>query len=83
MIGKKQFVHATAVKARSVSIASSINNANIDFSKMAVSAIAISTHVIRDGGPVTGYGFNSNARYSQSGLLCDRFIPRQASESER
>lgn len=30
----------------------------------------------RNGKPLTGYGFNSNGRYAQSGLLRDRFIPR-------
>ena len=76
-------MHVTEVKARSVSIASSINNAYIDFGEMTVSAIAISTDVIRDGGPVIGSGFNSNGHYAQSALLCDRFILRQASDSEK
>jgi L-alanine-DL-glutamate epimerase-like enolase superfamily enzyme len=34
------------------------------------------TDVVRDGRPVIGYGFNSNGRYAQSGLLKERFIPR-------
>ena len=29
-----------------------------------------------DGKPVVGYGFNSNGRYAQQGLLRERFIPR-------
>ena len=66
----------TDIQEKSVSIASSISNAYIDFSKMTVSVVAINTDVIRDGKPVIGYGFNSNGRYSQSGLLRDRFIPR-------
>lgn len=69
-------MHITDVQEKSVSIASSISNAYIDFSKMTVSVVAISTDVIRDGKPVIGYGFNSNGRYAQSGLLRDRFIPR-------
>jgi len=64
------------IKEKTVSIASEIKNAYIDFSKMTVSVIAIETDVIRDGKPVVGYGFNSNGRYAQSGLLRDRFIPR-------
>jgi len=64
------------VQEKTVSIASSIKNAYIDFSKMTVSVIAISTDVIRDGKSVIGYGFNSNGRYAQSSLLRDRFIPR-------
>src|SRR5689334_6316270 len=43
---------------------------------MDVSVVAIETDVVRDGKPVTGYGFNSNGRYAQSGLLRERFIPR-------
>ena len=59
-----------------VSIKSNISNAYIDFSKMTASVVAIITDVIRDGKPVIGYGFNSNGRYAQQGLLRERFIPR-------
>lgn len=65
-----------AVKEETVSIASEIKNAYIDFSKMTVSAVALVTDVVRNGRLVTGYGFNSNGRYAQSGLLRERFIPR-------
>ena len=43
---------------------------------MDVSVVAVVTDVVRDGAPVVGYGFNSNGRYGQGGLLQDRFIPR-------
>src|SRR6202011_2156217 len=45
--------------------------------------VAIVSNVVRDGRPVVGFGFNSNGRYAQSGLLRERFIPRllQASPS--
>lgn len=65
-----------AVKEETVSIASQIKNAYIDFSHMTVSALALVTDVIRNGRPVIGYGFNSNGRYAQGGLLRERFIPR-------
>ncbi|MEE4263320.1 MAG: hypothetical protein V2I56_11560, partial [Desulfobacteraceae bacterium] len=65
-----------SIQEKTVSIASEIKNAYIDFSKMNVSVVAIETDVVRDGKPVVGYGFNSNGRYAQSGLLRDRFIPR-------
>ena len=39
-------------------IASSIANAYIDFSKMTLSLVAVVTDVVRDGRPVLGYGFN-------------------------
>jgi len=59
-----------------VPIKSSIRNAYIDFSTMTASVVAISTDVVKDGKPVVGFGFNSNGRYSEQGLLRERFIPR-------
>ena len=43
---------------------------------MTISLVAIETDVVRDGTPVVGYGFNSNGRYGQGGLIRDRFAPR-------
>jgi L-alanine-DL-glutamate epimerase-like enolase superfamily enzyme len=57
-------------------IASSIANAYIDFSKMTLSLVAVVTDVKRDGRTVVGYGFNSNGRYGQGGLIRERFAPR-------
>jgi L-alanine-DL-glutamate epimerase-like enolase superfamily enzyme len=57
-------------------IASAIANAYIDFSKMTLSLVAVVTDVVRDGRPVIGYGFNSNGRYGQGGLIRERFAPR-------
>lgn len=57
-------------------IRSDIRNAYIDFSKMTLSLVAVVTDVIRDGRPVVGYGFNSNGRYGQGGLIRERFLPR-------
>ncbi len=57
-------------------IKSDIRNAYIDFSKMTLSLVAVVTDVIREGKPVIGYGFNSNGRYGQGGLIRERFIPR-------
>ncbi|MGC6391956.1 MAG: mandelate racemase/muconate lactonizing enzyme family protein [Alphaproteobacteria bacterium] len=59
-----------------VPIRSDIANAFVDFSSMTASIVAVVTDVIRDGKPVVGYGFNSNGRYAQQGLLRERFIPR-------
>ena len=39
-------------------------------------AAAVETDVVRDGKPVIGYGFTSNGRYAQGGILRERFIPR-------
>ena len=57
-------------------IASPIRNAYIDFSKMTTSLVAVVTNVERGGKPVVGYGFNSNGRYGQGGLIRERFRPR-------
>lgn len=57
-------------------IQSAIRNAYIDFSRMTLSLVAVVTDVMRDGEPVVGYGFNSNGRYGQGGLIRERFIPR-------
>ncbi|ODT58522.1 MULTISPECIES: mandelate racemase/muconate lactonizing enzyme family protein [Paracoccus] len=57
-------------------IASPIRNAYIDFSKMTTSLVAVVTDVIRDGQRVVGYGFNSNGRYGQGGLIRERFADR-------
>jgi L-alanine-DL-glutamate epimerase-like enolase superfamily enzyme len=59
-----------------VPIASEMANAFINFSKMDVSVVAIVTDEIRGGKPVVGYGFNSNGRYAQPGILSHRIIPR-------
>jgi L-alanine-DL-glutamate epimerase-like enolase superfamily enzyme len=64
------------IREKTVSIASPIANAYIDFSKMTCSVVAVVTDVIRDGRPVVGYGFNSNGRYGQGALMRDRFLPR-------
>ena len=66
----------TRIQVKTVSIASEIRNAFIDFSKMTVSVAALHTDIIKNGKPVIGYGFNSNGRYDQSCLLRERFIPR-------
>src|SRR5947208_6226496 len=57
-------------------IGSAIRNAYIDFSKMTTSLVALVTNVARNGKPVVGYGFNSNGRYGQGGLIRERFRAR-------
>ncbi len=57
-------------------IASPIRNAYIDFSKMTTSLVAVVTDAFLDGKRVVGYGFNSNGRYGQGGLIRERFAPR-------
>ncbi|PHR82270.1 MAG: mandelate racemase [Colwellia sp.] len=64
------------IREKTVSIASPISNAFIDFSKMTCSIVAVITDQFRDGKRVIGYGFNSNGRYGQGSLMRERFIPR-------
>jgi L-alanine-DL-glutamate epimerase-like enolase superfamily enzyme len=66
----------TEIRDIVVPIKSAISNAYISFADMTVSAIAVCTDVIRNGKAVVGYGFNSNGRYAQQGILRDRVIPR-------
>jgi hypothetical protein len=64
------------IREQTVPVASAIANAYIDFSKMTLSHVALVTDVVRDGKTVVGYGFNSNGRYGQGGLIRERFAPR-------
>jgi L-alanine-DL-glutamate epimerase-like enolase superfamily enzyme len=64
------------IRELTVPIEADMSNAFINFSKMNVSLLALVTDEKRDGRPVVGYGFNSNGRYAQGGLLRDRIIPR-------
>lgn len=66
----------TDIREKTVSIASPIANAYIDFSRMTCSVVAVVTDVVREGRPVVGYGFNSNGRYGQGALMRDRFVAR-------
>ena len=61
---------------RRVPILSDIRNAYIDFSKMTFRSLRSSPTSSATGRLVIGYGFNSNGRYAQGGLLRERFIPR-------
>jgi L-alanine-DL-glutamate epimerase-like enolase superfamily enzyme len=66
----------TAIRETTAALSSTMRNASIDFSKMTLSVVAIVTDAVRDGRPVIGYGFNSNGRYAQGGVLRERLIPR-------
>src|ERR1700744_3366000 len=69
-------VRITDIREVTQPISSAIRNAYIDFSKMTSSLVAVVTNVERDGKRVIGYGFNSNGRYGQGGLIRERFAPR-------
>ena len=68
-------MRVASVRDGVVPIASDIANAYIDFSKMTASVVAVTVED-GQGRSATGYGFNSNGRYAQPGLLRERFIPR-------
>src|SRR4029079_1185227 len=57
-------------------MASGMANAYVSFAGMTASTVAIVSDVVRAGEPVVGFGFNSNGRYAQGGLMRERFIPR-------
>jgi L-alanine-DL-glutamate epimerase-like enolase superfamily enzyme len=59
-----------------VPLRSELRNAVIAFSEMTVSIVAVVTDEWRDGRPLVGYGFHSNGRYAQAGILRTRMIPR-------
>jgi len=53
-----------------------MRNAVISFDKMTISVVAVETDVVRDGKPIVGFGFCSNGRYAQSGIIRERLVPR-------
>jgi hypothetical protein len=65
----------TEIRDIVVPIRSAISNAVISFSEMTVSAVAVHLDVVRDGRWVIGFGFHSNGRYAQQGILRERIIP--------
>jgi D(-)-tartrate dehydratase len=74
--GGRKSVRIVDIRETTTPIGSSIRNAYIDFSRMTTSLVAVVTDVVRDGRRVVGYGFNSNGRYGQGGLIRERLAPR-------
>src|SRR6478736_3357913 len=60
------------IREKTVSIASPIANAYIDFSKMTCSVVAVVTDVVRDGKPVVGYRFIARVLEADPETLIDR-----------
>ena len=67
---------------RTISVTAPMRNAVIDFSQMTTSIVAVITDVVREGQRVIGYGFSSNGRYAQAGILRERLIPRLLNASD-
>ena len=74
--GGKLSMRITAIRETTTSLSSTMRNAFIDFSKMTISVVAVETDMMRGGKPLVGFGFNSNGRYAQGGVLRERLIPR-------
>jgi L-alanine-DL-glutamate epimerase-like enolase superfamily enzyme len=72
----------TRIVEQTVPIRSEMENAVISFREMTVSAVAVMSDVVRDGRAVVGYGFSSNGRYGQSGIMQNRMIPRLLNAEE-
>ena len=64
------------IREATASISSQIQNAYVNFSQMTISVVAVESDVMRHGRRLTGYGFCSNGRYAQGGILRERLIPR-------
>jgi L-alanine-DL-glutamate epimerase-like enolase superfamily enzyme len=71
----KPVFRISAVRHRAVSLRSEIANSFISFAEMDASLVAVTSGPIQ-GRRYTGFGFSSNGRYSQGGILERRLIPR-------
>ncbi|MGZ3504953.1 MAG: enolase C-terminal domain-like protein [Vulcanimicrobiaceae bacterium] len=71
------------IQERSIPI-SRYSDPSIASGDLTTSIVAITTDIMRDSRPVTGYGFSSIGRFAQSGLIRERFAPRllRAKEAE-
>ncbi len=57
-------------------IASEIRNAYISFAAMTINLAAVEVDTGSNAPPIIGYGFSSNGRYAQTGIIEERFKPR-------
>lgn len=69
-------VRIVEIRERTIPLSSQMTNAYMSFSMMTASLVAVESDVIRDGKPVTGYGFTSPGRYGQGEIIRDRCVPR-------
>src|SRR5262245_15271457 len=64
------------IRETSIPLKSELKNSSFDFSEMTTSVVAVITDVVRDGGKVVGFAFNSTGRYACGAQMRARFIPR-------
>ncbi|HIH2655862.1 TPA: enolase C-terminal domain-like protein [Burkholderia cenocepacia] len=65
----------TAIHERAIPVSRYADPA-IPSGGLTTSVVAVVTDVVRDGCPVTGYGYASIGRFAQGGLIRERFAPR-------
>lgn len=65
----------TAIHERAIPVSRYADPA-IPSGGLTTSVVAVTTDVVRDGHPVTGYGYASVGRFAQGGLIRERFAPR-------
>ena len=68
------------IRETAIPLESDLTNSSFDFTEMTTSIVAVITDVVRDGKPVSGFGFNSTGRYACGAQMRERFI---RSESTR
>lgn len=66
----------TELRELTVPLEGAMANAVVSFAGHTASLVEVRTDVIRAGRPVSGIGFNSIGRFSQAGILRERFFPR-------
>ncbi len=66
----------TRISETAVRLESKLRNAVFSFDEMTTSIVAVTTDVVQDGVPVTGYAFNSTGRYACGAQIRDRLAPR-------
>lgn len=64
------------IRELSVPLEGGVSNAVVSFAEHTVSLVAVISDQVRHGRPVVGLAFNSIGRFSQSGIIRDRMIPR-------
>ncbi len=69
-------VKIRAIRERTIPLSSQMTNAYMSFSMMTASLVTVESDVMKDGKPVTGYGFTSPGRYGQGEIIRDRAVPR-------
>ncbi len=65
-----------AIREAKAALGATMRNAQLDFTSMTLSVVAVITDVVQGGAPLVGYGFSAPGRYAQGEILRDRLIPR-------